>query len=82
MNTIKNSGLRIPEDISIAGFDGINIASQIDPKLATVKQDTKMMGKVAAKKLISLIEKPKSTIIEHVIINGELVEGKSVQKLN
>ena len=80
MNEIKARGLNIPEDISIAGYDGINIAAQIEPKLTTIHQDTRTMGRVAAEKLINLIEKPKSALIEHVVIEGNLVSGKSVGK--
>ncbi len=81
MNAIKARNLRIPEDISIAGYDGINIASQIEPHLTTIYQDTFRMGQIAAEKLINLIEKPKSTIMEHIIVDGELILGKSVGRI-
>lgn len=81
MNVIKNKGLRIPNDISIAGFDGITIASQLDPQLTTYKQDTVGIGCMAAKKLISLIENPKATSISQFVMNGELVKGGSVAKI-
>lgn len=81
MNEIKARGLNIPEDISIAGYDGINIASKIEPQLTTIHQDTRMIGRVAAENLINLIEKPKSTLIEHVVIEGRLVEGRTVGKI-
>ncbi len=81
MNAIKNKNLNIPEDISIAGYDGINIASQIEPKLTTIHQGTKEMGRLAAERLINLIEKPKSTLMEHIVVEGTLVEGKSVRKI-
>lgn len=80
MNAIKNRGLRIPRDISIAGYDGITIASQLDPQLTTYKQDTVGIGSMAARKLISLIERPKATPISQYMIDGELIEGGSVIK--
>ncbi|MFI3212289.1 MAG: LacI family DNA-binding transcriptional regulator [Eubacteriales bacterium] len=82
MNAIKNKNLNIPEDISIAGYDGINIAAQIEPKLTTIRQGTMEMGKLAAEKLIQLIEKPKSTLMEHIIVEGRLIEGKSICKIS
>ena len=81
MNEIKARGLKIPDDISIAGYDGINIASQIEPKLTTIHQDTRMIGRVAAENLINLIEKPKSALTEHVIIESDLVKGKTIRRL-
>jgi LacI family transcriptional regulator/LacI family purine nucleotide synthesis repressor len=81
MNTIKSRGLRIPEDISIAGFDGITIASQLEPKLTTYKQDTISIGTKAAQKLINIIENPKATPISQYIMDGELIKGASVGRV-
>lgn len=78
MNAIKNRGMKIPEDISIVGYDGIPIASQLDPALTTLHQDTEQIGRLAAEKLISLIEKPKSTIIGQEIVEGYLDKGKTI----
>ena len=52
----------------------------IEPQLTTVKQDTARLGRCAAEKLISLIERPKSTIIEQVVVEGKVLEGRSVGK--
>ncbi len=82
INIIKSRGLSIPEDISVAGFDGIQVAKFIDPVLTTVNQATGEMGKIAAEKLISLIEKPKLTLIEQIVIPGELDKGASVKRLS
>ena len=82
MNVIKEKGLRIPEDISVAGYDGLRIGRHIEPKLTTLWQDTEAIGAEAARKLIDLIEKPKTTIIEQVVIGGEVYEGKTVKKLS
>lgn len=81
INAIQKAGLRIPEDISIAGYDGIPISQIISPKLATIRQDTKTIGKKAAEQLISLIENPKAMLIEKILVVGSLVEGGSVKKL-
>ena len=68
INAIKDYGLSIPEDISIAGYDGVLLSQVLDPKLTTLKQDTKALGKNAAEKLIALIENPKANIIERVLL--------------
>ena len=81
INAIKEKGLRIPEDISIAGYDGITLSQVLDPKLTTVKQDTRALGSRAAEKLIALIENPKASIIERVVIEGKVLPGKSVCNL-
>ncbi|MBQ8800036.1 MAG: LacI family DNA-binding transcriptional regulator [Lachnospiraceae bacterium] len=81
MNIIRERGLSIPEDISVAGYDGLRIGRHIEPKLTTFWQNTDAIGEEAAKKLIALIERPKTTIIEQVIIGGGVYEGKTVKKL-
>lgn len=81
INAIKKMGLRIPEDISIAGYDGIGIGRHIEPQLTTLRQDTDQIGIQAGEKIISLIEKPKSTVIEQVVISGEVYKGETVGKI-
>lgn len=81
INVIQAQGLSIPDDISVVGYDGQRIAHVIEPRITTYKQDTSELGRVAAKKLISAIENPKTALIERIVVKGELVHGKSVRKL-
>ena len=86
LNVITERGLRIPEDISVAGYDGIRMSQLLYPKLTTIRQDTDLIGREAAKRLISSIERPKTTLVERVVIEGVLLPGQSVgavpEKLN
>lgn len=77
MNQIRSMGLRIPEDVSVAGFDDIFIAGQLCPRLTTVSQSTKEIGQKAAEKLIALIEK-EAAPIESDLIHTELQVRESV----
>ena len=81
LNAISNMGLRVPEDVSVVGYDGIRISRHLSPKLTTLKQDTKTIGNRAGEKLVSLIEHPKSTIIEQIVIKGEVYEGGTVRTI-
>lgn len=74
INEIRERGLRIPEDISVAGYDGINIAQVLEPKLTTLCQDTAAIGRIAAERLIELIEHPKTTVIEKYTVDGTLLK--------
>lgn len=78
INAIKERGLRIPEDISIAGYDGIRIGRHLEPQLTTLRQDTEQTGAKAAEYLIDLIERPKTTVIGQIVISGAVFEGKTV----
>ena len=79
---IKNRGLRVPEDVSVVGYDGINRGLSIQPSLTTWQQDTETIGREAARRLISQIKSPKTTIIMPVTVPGRLYEGDSVLDLN
>ena len=78
MNEIRERGLRIPEDISITGYDGIDLVRMMEPKLTTLCQDTSKIGRMAAEKLISLIEHPKTTLVDKFSVDGVLFKGGSV----
>ncbi|MBP3636286.1 MAG: LacI family DNA-binding transcriptional regulator [Clostridia bacterium] len=78
MEAANELGLRIPEDVSIAGYDGIRIGQMLRPKLTTVKQDTKRMGMQAALYLIDRIENPRTAMSEVGNIPVKLMHGESL----
>lgn len=82
IKAIKKRGLQFPEEISVAGYDGISVSQVLEPKLTTVKQDTDKLGAEAAKKLIGLMESPMTTPLSHVILPSELLIGDSVRKID
>jgi len=82
INVIEQYGLKIPDDISVVGYDGILLSQVLEPKLTTIKQDTETIGRIAAEKLIAMIENPKASIIERVVVEGKILKGNSVKKLN
>ncbi len=82
INAIKERGLSIPEDISIAGYDGISVAKVLEPKIATIEQNTEEIGTRAAEKLIGMIEDPRTTLIERIVVEGRLLKGDSVADIS
>lgn len=81
MNAIREAGLRVGEDIGVAGYDGIASLKPFEPRLATVEQDTERIGRTAAEELIKQIEKPKTTFVRQIKIPGRLERGGSVPKV-
>lgn len=73
--------LSIPEDISVAGYDGIPLSKALSPELTTLEQDSGQMGEAMAEQLIALIEHPESTQVERIMIKGKVFPGKSVKRL-
>ena len=80
-NAIKDAGLRIPDDISVVGYDGIAYSEFLSPRLTSYKQDTAVIGAQAAKKLIAQIENPATTLTEVLTIDGTVSDGESVANL-
>ncbi|MEK3854029.1 LacI family DNA-binding transcriptional regulator [Cytobacillus sp. FSL H8-0458] len=67
MEAIKEKGLRVPEDISIIGYDDIEMAAYVSPKLTTVKQDTDRIGEAAGQLLVSQMDQKKKLLTKEVI---------------
>lgn len=56
MTTFKAQGFRVPEDLSIVGFDNVTISGLTSPSLTTIEQDRAAIGQTAADTLIKMIE--------------------------
>ena len=80
LSTLQSLGLTCPGDVSIAGFDGLEISQIVSPHLTTVKQDTAKIGKILAKELIDLIEKKKTTN-EIIEARASLLIGESTSSI-
>ncbi len=81
MNEIEHQGLSIPEDVSVAGYDGIYLAEVLRPKLTTYRQDTETLGKEAARQIISRITDRKTYVPSQIWVTGELITGDSVRRI-
>jgi len=74
MKAVRESGLRIPEDIAIVGFDDIELAEYVG--LTTVRQPMLQMGRQAVERLMQLIDAPNSQR-QHLRIETELIVRES-----
>ena len=79
LNVLNELGLRVPEDISVTGYDGIHLAQVLN--LTTYSQNASLIGTTAADWLINLIEHPKTTLIDRIMVPGQLLEGATVKQL-
>ncbi len=55
MKALHERGLRVPDDVAVAGFDDIPLAGFVNPSLSTVQQDTKLAGRILVETLLALI---------------------------
>jgi LacI family transcriptional regulator len=58
MDAVRNRGLRVPDDVSVVGFDDVPQAALVRPALTTVNQPLEKMGRVATQMLLDLLQRP------------------------
>jgi DNA-binding LacI/PurR family transcriptional regulator len=79
IRAFQEAGLRVPEDVSVVGFDDIQIALHNSPSLTTVRQPLQKMGEIAARTLLNRIENGEDGIPE-IAVEPELVVRKSTAR--
>ncbi len=79
MNALVKQGVRVPDDLSIMGFDDISFAAMLSPELSTVRQSTARTAESAVRMLLRRIADP-SLPPEEVVIEPEIVERESVRR--
>jgi LacI family transcriptional regulator len=75
MTALREAGLRVPEEVSVVGFDDIEFASIVSPALTTVRQPLHEMGAMAAQLLLRRLANDES--VENVRICPDLVVRSS-----
>jgi DNA-binding LacI/PurR family transcriptional regulator len=75
ITALRDSGHKVPEDISVTGFDDIEFASIANPSLTTILQPLREMGATAAELLIRKIGK--NEVVENIRVRPELVVRSS-----
>ena len=77
ISNFHHLGVRIPEDISIVGFDDLNICNILTPRLTTVHQDTDLKGRTAVNFMLELLEHKKPNPSE-INLTTSITERESV----
>ncbi|WP_426350406.1 LacI family DNA-binding transcriptional regulator [Alloiococcus sp. CFN-8] len=79
MRAIKDCGYKVPEDFSVTGFDGVNMAAYVEPAITTINQKVKKRGYAAVDLLMNIIN-GKATA-HKIVTEYELVIRDSVKKI-
>lgn len=75
---LRENGMRVPDDVSVIGFDDIPEAAFFIPPLTTIRQNFSALGEQSVEYLISLIDNPDTSLHQRVLY-PELVERQSVR---
>ena len=79
IRAIRDRGLRVPEDISVVGFDGIELGSYLTPKLTTVRQDGEAIAERSVRLLLDAIGGEGGAA--HEVVPFRLFDGESAMRL-
>jgi DNA-binding LacI/PurR family transcriptional regulator len=71
MHRIQGAGLSVPGDISIVGFDDLQISQYLNPPLTTIRQPMHEMGRMAMQTLISILSGVISQ--QNITVPGQLI---------
>ena len=75
LRQIRTRGLRVPDDVSLVGFDDLQIIRYVDPPLTTVRQPMARMGRLAMETLFDLLAGSRSN--HNIKVPGELIVRES-----
>ncbi|GGC75501.1 LacI family DNA-binding transcriptional regulator [Enterococcus wangshanyuanii] len=78
LKAIQELGYRVPEDISLIGFNDISVAKYVSPALTTVKIYTEWMGELAVETIFSIIEEA-APVARKITVATELIERASTR---
>jgi DNA-binding LacI/PurR family transcriptional regulator len=79
---LRARGLRVPEDVSLVGFDDIPVSSVFDPPLTTVRQPMREVGELAARLIGDRAASPRRTKVSRHVLRAPLVIRGSVARLD
>jgi LacI family transcriptional regulator len=77
MDAVRSRRLRVPDDISIVGFDDIPQAASVRPELTTVRQPLEQMGRVATQMLLDLLKNAEKEISRIELPTELIVRGST-----
>lgn len=81
MNCLEENGYKCPEEVSIVGFDDINMAKYMKPSLTTYKNYTYRMGTKAGEVIIKKIESGEKASEGEILVKGKVIIRNSIAKV-
>ena len=79
IRAIRDRGLRVPEDVSVVGFDGIELGNYMSPKLTTIRQDREIIAKRSVEILLGNIVGLNDAV--HETVPFQIIAGESARAL-
>jgi LacI family transcriptional regulator len=81
INALQDTGLRVPDQISVIGFDNIDLAREVKPALTTMHVDKVLMGVIAVRHLIDRAVNPNRASLK-TLVSTEVIERETVRAIS
>jgi LacI family transcriptional regulator len=80
IHELSQQQIKVPEDISVMGFDGIDFGQMMNPQLTTIKQPDYEMGRMACKMLLDIMNGENKPVFD-IMLQPRLIERGSVNEI-
>jgi len=81
IKVINDNGLKVPGDISVIGYDNVEISCMLKVPLTTIRQPKYLLGKLAAEQLFEILENGSNKEIKRIILRPELIIRQSCKRI-
>jgi DNA-binding LacI/PurR family transcriptional regulator len=81
IRALRQAGLRVPDDVSVVGFDDIQNAEYQNPGLTTVRQPLREMGRIAAEIVLRSIRRPGTDLPDEHMVEPELIVRETTARV-
>lgn len=78
---LHKRGIRVPEEVSVVGFDDIDIAAHFVPALTTIAQPRDLIGQTAAKTLLAVMQGQGGEQLQKQVLEVELIRRQSTARI-
>lgn len=82
IKALKELGLRVPEDVSVVGFDNLPASAMLDPPLTSIEVSKFQIGRMALRLLSDCMAVKGQRPATKILVSGELIERSSVRDLS
>jgi LacI family transcriptional regulator len=74
---LKQAGIRLPDDVCVAGFNNDPISRVVEPNLTTINYPGREMGEIAANTIINILKGQQSELLNSIVLNHSLIIRQS-----
>ena len=82
LKCLKEKAIKVPEDVSLVGFDDVDIANQMEPHLTTIRVNKEEIGAIAVKNIVDMIVNVKKTVGKVYVPVDLIIRSSTLSRSN